>query len=126
MITGGLVVTHGDFGKILVEETIRIVGDNTRLLSLATSSLSATDITEKVKAIIKDEPWIIFSDCPGTAPTLRSYAAIYGNQTVISGVNLAMLMSFVFNREKYSYNGLVEKMILDGKRSMEVLWPREK
>ena len=123
MIIGGLLVTHGNLGRILVEETIRITGKADRLESLMTSGLSASEITEQVSSYIQNDPWIVFSDCPGTAPTLRSYAAISQGQAVITGMNLGMLISFVFKRETMPIHELATCLIHDGQRSLEVLWP---
>ncbi|MDP8205887.1 MAG: hypothetical protein P9L92_04415 [Candidatus Electryonea clarkiae] len=122
MIIGGLIVTHGELGEILVKEASRIAGESEKFTSLRTTEFSADEISEKVRAIITDEPWIVFTDCPGTAPTLRSQIALSAGQAVITGVNLAMIISFLLHREINSVEEMAERMIRDGKRSMEILW----
>jgi len=124
MIIGGLIVTHGQLGNTLVEETARLVGQHDKFIAISTHGLSAQEITEKVKEIIQSDPWIIFSDAPGTSPTVRSYAAIEKGQSVISGVNLGMLLSFLVHRESYPIQELAIKMVEDGQRALEVFWPR--
>jgi len=121
---GGLIVTHGRLGEIFVEETVRITGHTERLDAMRTDGLSAGEITARVRDWIGDDPWVVFTDSKGTAPTIRSQAAIRPGQVVISGVNLGMLLSFIFHRETQTVEELAVRLIRDGHRCQEVLWPK--
>ena len=118
----GLIVTHGELARVLIEECKRIMGEVDQLMWLSTHQLSAVDITAKVKEFIKDEPWIVFVDSPGTAPALRSRVALKPGQAVVTGVNLPMLLSFLVHRESLSVEELARKLVNDGIRTLEVLW----
>jgi mannose/fructose-specific phosphotransferase system component IIA len=119
MIPGALVVTHGELGSMLVAETQRLVGQEDRFQSLRTEGLSAGEITDRITEMIGEEPWIVFTDAPGTSPTMRARAAIVDGQAVITGVNICMLMSFLIHRNRLTVDELAAKMIEDGKRSLE-------
>lgn len=119
MITGGLVVTHGDLGKMLVEETQRLIGAVDRFEALKTEGLSAGEISELIKGHIDGEPWIVFTDAPGTSPTTRARAVIVAGQAVVTGVNLGMLMSFLVHRPNMLADDLAEKLVNDGTRSLK-------
>ncbi len=123
MTIGALVVTHGKLGEIFIEEAQHLVGKQERIRALSTEGLSATGISQSVENIIENDPWIIFTDAPGTSPTVRSVAALHEGQAVVSGVNLGMLLSFMVHRENFSVKELAERMVKDGKRSLEVMWP---
>lgn len=122
MLVGALVVTHGKLGEILVEEVEHLVGHQDRFRSLSTFGMSAETITDSVRNIIGVEPWIIFTDTPGTSPTIRSFAAIENNQAVISGANIGMLLSFIMHRQQVKFEELAEKMVRDGRRAVELKW----
>lgn len=122
--TGGLVVTHGRLGEILVQEVEHLVGRQELFFAISTLGMSAGEITDKVRSLIGDDPYIVFTDTPGTSPTIRSSAAIMPGQAVISGVNIGMLISFVMNRENVDFEELAEKMVRDGRRCVEVKWSR--
>jgi len=124
MIPGALVVSHGDLGEVLVREATRLIGTESRFESLSTVGLSAAEITDLIEQKIGKEPWIIFTDAPGTSPTVRACAAIKKGQAVVSGVNLGMLISFLIHRNRLSVKELANKMIEDGKRSLELWWPQ--
>ncbi len=124
MVTGALVVTHGKLGEILVQEVEHLVGRQDRFIAMSTLGLSAGAITESVRRLIGDDPYIIFTDTPGTSPTIRSSAAIGERQAVITGVNIGMLISFVMHRENVEFEELAEKMVRDGRRCVEVKWAR--
>jgi len=124
MITGALVVTHGKLGEVLVHEVEHLVGRQERFHAISTLGMSAGEITDKVHSAIGDGPFIVFTDTPGTSPTIRSSAAIQPGHAVISGVNIGMLISFIMSREDIEFEELAEKMVRDGRRCVEVKWSR--
>ncbi|MBZ0265053.1 hypothetical protein K8I28_10325 [bacterium] len=123
MSIGGLIVTHGRLGDILIEECARLMGESEHFIAFSTHQLSGIEISEKVKKFIEDKPWIVFVDAPGTAPAIRSQVSLVAGQVVITGVNLPVLLSFLVNRESLGVEQLANKLILDGKRSQEMLLP---
>lgn len=124
MSVGALVVTHGDLGRVLVEETLRLMGHRDQFESLKTEGMSPDDVTGEIKKVIGEDPWIVFTDTPGTTPTVRAHLAISEGQAVVTGVNIGMLLSFLAHRERLSAKELAERMVEDGRRSLGVKWPK--
>jgi len=124
MTIGALIVTHGSLGNVLVQEAEHLVGEQERFTSLSTHGLAAADITRRIHEIIGAEPWIVFTDTPGTSPTVRSCVAICEGQAVVTGVNLGMILSFLVHRDRLTVQELARRMVEDGRRSLEVKWPR--
>lgn len=124
-MVGALIVTHGSLGEILVEEIERLMGPQDRFRAMSTHGLSANDISRLITERIEGESCIVFTDGPGTSPTLRACLAIRDDQAVVTGVNVSMLLSFVVHRDRLGVQELAERMVVDGKRSLEVLWPND-
>lgn len=124
MTVGALIVTHGPLGEVLVREAEHLVGEQERFTSLSTHGLSAADITRHIRDIVHEDPWIVFTDTPGTSPTVRSCVAICEGQAVVTGVNLGMILSFLVHRDRLTVRELAQRMVEDGRRSLEVKWPR--
>lgn len=124
MTIGALLVTHGQLGEILVAEVEHLIGRQERFRAISTLGMSAEQITEHVREVIAGEPWLVFTDTPGTSPTIRSITALSQGQAVISGVNIGMLLSFIMHRESVALPDLAERMVRDGRRCVELTWPR--
>jgi mannose/fructose-specific phosphotransferase system component IIA len=120
MIVGALLVTHGALGEVLVEEACRMVGEQPRLRTLKTEGLDAEAISARVEELVGNEPWLIFTDTPGTSPSMRSRAVLKSGQAVVTGVNLGMLLSFLVHREGRTVAELAKRMVEDGQRSLKV------
>ena len=125
MIIGALIVTHGDLGRVLVEEAEHLIGVQERFSALSTQGMAAGEITDKIREIIHHDPWIVFTDTPGTSPTVRSCVAICEGQAVVTGVNLGMILSFLVHRDHFSVQELANRMVNDGRRSLDVKWPMQ-
>ena len=123
MIIGALIVTHGELGRVLVEEAEHLVGKQERFDAVSTRGLSAADITDQIRGLIQEEPWIVFTDTPGTSPTVRSCVAISEGQAVVTGVNLGMILSFLVHRDHMSVQELAKRMVDDGRRCLDIRWP---
>ncbi len=126
MSIGGLVVTHGSLGESLVAEATRLVGEHESFTWMATAGISAEEIRRKLRTRVGSDPWIIFVDSPGTGPAVCAQDVIGEGQAVVTGVNLAMLLSFLIHRDRYDSVGeLARRMVRDGSRALEVLWSRD-
>lgn len=121
-----IVVTHGEFGAYLVEAAEAIVGRQVQGVRVITISqrLSVPEIRERIRRAVMDlqnkEGLILFSDMPGGTPGNLSFPLIRDLPGVemISGVNLYMLVSAFSHRARMPLSQLVEKVIIDGQRSI--------
>ena len=121
-----IVVTHGEFGAYLVEAAEGIVGRQAvGVRVIATSSrLSVPEIRGKILRALRDlanaDGTILFVDMPGGTPNNLSFPLIQdaARAEMISGVNLYMLVSAFSHRERLTLERLVEKIVVDGQKSV--------
>lgn len=120
-----IVVTHGEFGAYLVEAAEGIVGRQTGVRVVATSSRqSVPEIREKLARAVRDlssaDGLVVFVDMPGGTPNNLAFPLIKDAPCVemISGVNLYMLVTAFSHRGRLTLSRLVEKVVSDGQRSI--------
>lgn len=116
----GLVLTHGSLCFGLVDAVRKIAGDPGRVLTpLSNDGRGPRELEELVRDLTQPGPTIIFADL-GTgscAVAARLASRGPGGARVLFGVNLAMLLDFVFHREM-PVDDLVERLIEKGRISV--------
>lgn len=121
-----IVVTHGEFGAYLVEAAETIVGrqaQGVRVIAIS-QRLSVPEIRERIRRAVmelqNEDGLLLFSDMPGGTPGNLSFPLIRDMPRVemVSGVNLYMLVSAFSHRAKIPLGKLVEKVIVDGQKSI--------
>jgi PTS system mannose-specific IIA component len=124
----GLIVTHGDLGRSLrtTAETMTGLGSDIEVLSNETHSRES--LCEAVEGHLRlwgDEEGIVLTDIPGGSCTHAALlrAARHPNVGVVTGVNLPMLVDFLFNRGKYGVAELAERLEFKGKAAVQNLQP---
>jgi mannose/fructose-specific phosphotransferase system component IIA len=99
----GIVVGHGDMPRGLVDAVRRIAGDAAGGLVAVSNEGKGPDVLRsEVDAAAGPGPAIVFVDLQtGSCGLAAAYACrgCIGRRSVISGVNLPMLLDFVFHRE---------------------------
>lgn len=122
-----IVVTHGEFGAYLVEAAESIVGrqaQGVRTIPISPRQ-SVPEIGRRVSRAITElgtpDGMVIFIDMPGGTPGNLSFPLIKDLPAIemVSGVNLYMLISAFSNREKCRLGELVEKLLADGRKSIQ-------
>ena len=96
----GVVVCHGPLANALVEATEQISGINGALVPVSNTGCDRELIERRLSDAVGDGPAVVFVDMPSGS---CSFAAIrqykdHGSVYVVTGVNLAMLVDFVFHR----------------------------
>ena len=120
-----LIVTHGEFGAYLVEAAETIVGrqEGMRVVGIS-ARLSVPEIRERIQRSVKElvggDGLILFTDMPGGTPSNLSFPIIKdaAKVSMISGVNLYMLVSAFSHRYDLPFDRLVEKILNDGQKSI--------
>jgi mannose/fructose-specific phosphotransferase system component IIA len=119
----GVVVGHGDMPKGLVDAVRRIAGDKANGLDSVTNQGKGPEVLRsEVDAAAGDGPAIVFVDIQaGSCGLAAAYACrgCAGRRVVISGVNLPMLLDFVFHREM-SLDALVTRLVEGGRAAIRV------
>jgi len=121
---GGIILTHGNIGSALIQAAESIMGTVDNVYPLTTSNLSLSDINAKLKTVINAQNWdqgiiIMVSMMGGSC---WNSGVLIARQIpdveVISGVNLAMVISFLSKRDQYSLHELAKIIKEDATRGI--------
>ena len=100
--TRGVVVAHGPMARAMVEAVRRIAGDRADALHpLSNDGKGPDQLRADLDEAMGDGPVVVFVDiqsgscCMAALSSCRDRA----RRVVVSGVNLPMLLDFVFHRE---------------------------
>ena len=97
-----IVIGHGDFSAGLVSAVDQICGMAGRLVGLSMMGLTPEDIETAIRAeLARTGAHVIFTDLPAGSATLAARRIVKedSSMVLVSGVNLATLLDFVFNTE---------------------------
>jgi mannose/fructose-specific phosphotransferase system component IIA len=116
-----IILTHGTLGRVLLEAAEMAIGPQPNVEVISNTGMSLEQMIEAVDARLAEIPTILFVDYCGGSPyvacaTLR---ALHPAHTLISGVNLPMLMSFFTKRDKLPFADLVQTVESDGHRGIQ-------
>jgi len=121
-----VLITHGDLACSLARVSEKLVAPQTNLHCFSTQMLSSEEIIREINEEIgKINPGkiLIFVDLMG------SNCWIIGNKlkhehpertTVISGVNVPMVISYLINYTRLEWDALLEKIVADAKKGIVV------
>jgi mannose/fructose-specific phosphotransferase system component IIA len=122
----GLIVTHGDLGRSLraTAETMTGLGEDVEVISNEKHSRdSLCDAVETCLAGWGEDEGIVLTDIPGGSCTHAALlrAGHHPNVGVVTGVNLPMLVDFLFNRSKFTAREMAERLEFKGKTAVRNL-----
>lgn len=121
-----LVLSHGDFANGLKDTMMMIAGsqDESYFINF-TPSDSIEDFEKKVKviyhAIPKDNEILIMTDLYGGTPNhvaTRLRMKQQGRVEVVSGINLAMLLTAITSRH-LALNDIINKIVSDAQKGIQ-------
>ncbi len=97
----GVIVSHAAVAEALVTAVKTITGLDDVLTAVSNDGCGTDDLTERLRAAVGDGPAVLFVDLPGGSCFTSSvrYAKKGADIAVVTGVNLAMLLDFVFHRD---------------------------
>lgn len=97
----GVVVAHGDLAEALVRVAERISGVTGALRPLSNDSCSPGQLRLEIERVAGTGPCVLFADLSSgsCAFATRSVAERSSKIAVVTGVNLPMLLDFVFHRD---------------------------
>jgi mannose/fructose-specific phosphotransferase system component IIA len=113
----GVVLGHGSMAAGLVDAVARIAGIGEEpLVAVSNDGKSPEILSAELVAILDRGPTIIFADLPSgsCAITARICCRDRPNEAVIFGVNLPILLDFVFHRDM-SLEELVPRLLEKGR-----------
>ena len=96
----GVVVGHGNVGAALVAAAEEISGIKGVLVPVSNSGADRAVLEERVVAAVGDGPAIVFVDMPSGSCLIAAMRKLASRTDVrvVTGVNLVMLLEFLFHR----------------------------
>ena len=116
----GIVVGHGDMAQGLVDAVHRIAGTaGEALTAVSNQGRGPEELKAAVEAAAGEGPAVVFVDLEsGSCGIAAAYACRQKrDRAVVCGVNLPMLLDFVFHREM-PLEGLVERVVDRGRTAI--------
>jgi mannose/fructose-specific phosphotransferase system component IIA len=97
----GVIVCHGTLARALVDATAQISGMADALVPVSNSGCDRGDLEARVEAAVGTEPTVVFVDMASGSCLFAVLRRLRErpNVRVVTGVNLAMLLDFVFHRD---------------------------
>jgi mannose/fructose-specific phosphotransferase system component IIA len=97
----GVIVCHGLLARALVDATAQISGMADALVPVSNSGCDRGDLEARVEAAVGAEPTLVFVDMASGSCLFAVLRRLREreNVRVVTGVNLAMLLDFVFHRD---------------------------
>jgi len=97
----GVIVSHAAVAQALVAAVTAITGITDALVPVSNEGCGTEALAERLREAVGTGPAVLFVDLPGGSCLTSSarYARQHANVAVVTGVNLAMLLDFVFHRD---------------------------
>jgi mannose/fructose-specific phosphotransferase system component IIA len=118
-----IVVAHGDMATGLIDAVRRISGAPAEaLIGVSNEGRSPETLREAILEVLGDDPTVVFTDLGAGSCTLaaRLSCAERGRVVVVTGVNLPMLLDFVFHRG-LPLDELSERLVEKGRSGVRLL-----
>lgn len=113
----GLIIAHSTLGSGLAAAVRQIAGtDDVALQAISNEGHGPEGLLASIREVVGDAPVILFTDLPSgsCAFTARKLAMVRPNTGIVCGVNLPILLDFVFQRD-LPLHTLVARLIDKGK-----------
>jgi mannose/fructose-specific phosphotransferase system component IIA len=97
----GVIVSHAAVAQALVAAVAVITGIEDALTPVSNEGCGTEALAERLRDAVGAGPAVLFVDLPGGSCMTSStrYAKQHADIAVVTGVNLAMLLDFVFHRD---------------------------
>ena len=121
----GIVFAHGQMAEGMVDAARRIAGvGHDVLVSLSNEGLTPESMLQEVEALTTGEAVVVFTDLlsGSCAMAARLSSREHPERVVVCGVNLPMLLDFVFHRDM-PLPELLDRLVSKGRSGIQALRP---
>jgi mannose/fructose-specific phosphotransferase system component IIA len=117
----GVVVCHGPLAGALVQAAEQISGIQGALVPVSNSGCDREALEQRVLAAVNGQPAVVFVDLASGSCSFAVLKRLRGEPSVkvVTGVNLAMLVDFVFHRT-LSPAEAAARVVAAGERSIRI------
>ena len=117
----GVVVCHGPLAEALVRAAEQISGIKGALVPVTNSGCDRDTLEQRVLSAVNGQPAIVFVDLPSGSCSVAVLKRLRGEPSVrvVTGVNLAMLVDFVFHRT-LSPGDAAARVVAAGEKSIRI------
>ncbi|MDM7914904.1 MAG: PTS sugar transporter subunit IIA [Candidatus Eisenbacteria bacterium] len=124
--TLGILVTHGSLGEELRRTAEAILGPQEQLEVISNFGASLDGIVDRVREILKGRAAsavFLFVDLLGGScgHACREILRAHDDTTILSGINLPMLLDFLHNRDRYPMAELRERLVQKGRDGIQCI-----
>lgn len=97
----GVVVSHAELAAALVNAVEEITGEREALVAVSNEGCGRSALNERLTGAVGQDPTVVFVDLPGGSclQAAIGYVRSHPDTAVVAGVNLAMLVDFVYHRD---------------------------
>lgn len=97
----GVIVSHAAVSQALATAVAAITGIDDALVPISNEGCGNEALAERLREAVGTGPAVLFVDLPGGSclTSAARYAKQHADIAVVTGVNLAMLLDFVFHRD---------------------------
>jgi mannose/fructose-specific phosphotransferase system component IIA len=119
-----LIVTHADLAQALVHAAEQVVGPVEDVTLLSNDGLSRRDLEDAIEARVQG--WthggLLLTDFwGGSCHTCGASAARrHGEVVIVTGINLPLLLDYLYNRDRFPAGELAERLQQKGRDSIRV------
>ena len=118
-----LIITHGDIAEALIQGVQKILGPQENVYTFSNQDDGLPVLAVKIQKVIddgRDKSIVCFSDLKGgSCWTLANIIQKRNkNMTILSGVNLPMLITYFNNKTSMGLTELIDKTANDGCRGI--------
>jgi mannose/fructose-specific phosphotransferase system component IIA len=96
----GVVVSHGELASAFVDAVRRITGEDDALVAVTNVGCGREELRKRLASALTGSGTVVFVDMPAGSCLQATVAEVHGRADVrvVAGVNLPMLLDFVYNR----------------------------
>lgn len=123
----GVLLSHGKLAEGMLDAVRKITDlDEGALMAMSNEGQNPQGLADQVDALVGNEPVVVFTDLGSGSCALTAQLTCRGNgrRAVVFGMNLPMLLEFVFHRE-LPLSQLVPRLLKKGKEGVKTTEPPE-
>jgi mannose/fructose-specific phosphotransferase system component IIA len=117
----GVVVCHGSLAGALVQAAEQISGIQDALVAVSNTGCDRDTLEQRVLNAVNGRPAVVFVDLASGSCTFAVLKRLRGEPSVkvVTGVNLAMLVDFVFHRDLLPADAAA-RVVAAGEKSIRI------